>query len=46
MARKSLSDHGVKSLKPKAARYALPDPELSGHYVRVQPTGAKSFVAY
>jgi integrase len=45
MARKSLSDHGVKSLKPKAARYALPDPELSGHYVRVQPTGAKSFVA-
>lgn len=45
MARKSLSDHGVKALKPRAARYAFPDPELGGHYVRVQPTGAKSFVA-
>lgn len=45
MARKSLSDHGVKALKPKALRYAHPDPELGGHYVRVQPTGGKSFVA-
>jgi major membrane immunogen (membrane-anchored lipoprotein) len=23
----------------------LPDPELRGHYVRVQPSGTKSFVA-
>ncbi len=45
MARKSLSDHGVKVLKPRAARYAFPDPELGGHYIRVQPTGGKSFVA-
>ncbi len=43
--RKSLSDKGVAALKPRAARYATPDPELRGHYVRVQPSGAKSFVA-
>ena len=43
--RKSLSDIGVAALKPRAARYAEPDPELRGHYVRVQPSGAKSFVA-
>jgi integrase len=43
--RKSLSDAGVRALKPRAARYAHPDPELAGHYVRVQPSGAKSFVA-
>jgi integrase len=43
--RKALSDIGVASLKPRAARYTEPDPELRGHYVRVTPTGAKSFVA-
>ena len=43
--RKSLSDTGVADLKPRAKRYAKPDPELSGHYIRVQPTGAKSYVA-
>ncbi len=43
--RKTLSDKGVAALKPRAARYATPDPELRGHYVRVQPSGAKSFVA-
>ena len=43
--RKSLSDAGVKALKPRALRYAEPDPELRGHYVRVTPSGAKSFVA-
>ena len=42
--RKSLTDKGVAALKPRATRYALPDPELRGHYVRVQPSGAKSFV--
>jgi hypothetical protein len=42
--RKTLSDIGVSALKPRAARYALPDPELRGHYVRVQPSGAKAFV--
>ena len=42
--RRSLSDAGVAALKPRAQRYAEPDPELRGHYVRVQPSGAKSFV--
>jgi len=45
MTRKTLSDRGVLALKPRPARYAFPDPELVGHYVRVQSSGAKSFVA-
>jgi integrase len=43
MARKSLTDRGIAALKPRAARYAMPDPQLAGHYVRVTPLGAKSF---
>ena len=43
--RKTLSDKGVAALKPRASRYAFPDPELRGHYVRVQPSGAKTFAA-
>src|SRR5262249_221153 len=43
--RKSLTDKGVAALKPRAARYAFPDPEQRGLYVRVQPSGAKPFVA-
>ena len=44
--RKSLSDIGVADLKPRAKRYVAPDPELTGHYIRVQPSsGAKSYVA-
>jgi len=43
--RKTLSDKGVLALKPRAARYALPDPELRGGYVRVQPSGARSYWA-
>jgi integrase len=43
--RKSLSDKGVAALRPRASRYAYPDPELRGHYVRVQPSGAKAYVA-
>lgn len=38
-----LSDTGVAALKPRPTRYAMPDPELRGHYVRVAPTGAKTF---
>ena len=44
-SRKSLSHKGVAALKPRAARYAHPDPELRGHYVRVTPSGAKSYAA-
>ena len=43
--RKTLTDAGVAALKPRAARYAHPDPQLPGLYVRVTPTGAKSFAA-
>jgi integrase len=43
--RKTLTDTGVAALKPRAGRYAFPDPQLAGHYVRVTPNGAKSFCA-
>jgi integrase len=45
MSRQTLSDRGVAALKPRAKAYAHPDPEMPGHYVRVQVSGAKSFVA-
>ena len=45
MARRNLTDKGVEALKPRASRYTFPDPALPGHYVRVQPSGSKSFVA-
>ena len=41
--RKTLTDKGVAALKPRPQRFAYPDPELTGHYVRVQPSGAKAF---
>ena len=43
--RKTLTDNMVAKLKPGPKRMTLPDPELRGHYVRITPTGAKSFVA-
>ena len=43
MARKSLTDKGIAALKPRAARYAFPDPQLASHYVRITPNGAKSY---
>jgi integrase len=42
--RQSLSDRGVAALKARAQRYAFPDPELGGHWIRVQPSGAKTYV--
>ena len=41
--RRTMSDKGVAALKPRAARYSVPDPELRGHWVRIQPSGTKSF---
>ena len=43
--RKTLTDKGVAALKPRPQRYAYPDPELRGHYVRIQPGGAKAYTA-
>src|SRR5262245_47738317 len=43
--RKTLTDRGVAALKPRDKSYTFPDPQLAAHYVRVQPSGAKSFVA-
>ena len=43
--RKALTDNMVAKLKPGPKRLTLSDPELRGHYVRVTPTGAKSYVA-
>jgi len=45
MARKTLTDLQVAKLKPGAKRITLSDPECRGHYVRVTPKGAKSYVA-
>jgi integrase len=43
--RKTLTDNMVAKLKPGPKRQTIPDPELRGHYVRITPTGAKSYVA-
>jgi len=40
-----MTDKGVAALKPRAKRYVVADPQMSGHWVRVQPTGVKSFWA-
>jgi integrase len=42
--RQTLDDAGVLALKVKPKRYAHPDPEQRGHYIRIQPSGAKTFV--
>jgi integrase len=45
MARsKRLSDIGVSRLAARGSRYVTADPELPGHYIRVMPSGAKSYV--
>jgi Arm DNA-binding domain len=40
---KRLDDDGVTKLKAKATKYMAPDPELRGHYIKVTPSGSKSF---
>jgi integrase len=41
--RKTLTDKAVAGLQPRAKTYHHPDPELRGHYVRIQPSGTKTF---
>jgi integrase len=43
--RRTLSDIRIAKLKSGSTRYALPDPELRGHYLRITPAGTKSYVA-
>src|SRR5215472_3107073 len=42
---RKMTDLGVAALKPRASRYSKPDSELRGHWVRVYPSGSKSFWA-
>jgi integrase len=42
---RKMTDNGVAALKPRASRYSKPDPELRGHWIRVQPSGTRSFWA-
>ncbi|MGO8841861.1 MAG: Arm DNA-binding domain-containing protein, partial [Methyloceanibacter sp.] len=45
MPRRTWSDAVVAKVKARGKRYATPDPALPGHYLRVQPSGAKAYVA-
>jgi integrase len=40
---RKMTDKGVAKLKRRRKRYAKPDPELRGHWIRIQPSGTKSF---
>jgi hypothetical protein len=43
--RKTLTNAAIAALPSKAKPYAMPDPELPGHYIRVRPSGSKVFCA-
>src|SRR5438445_346343 len=43
--RRRFDDKAVERLRPKPRRYSVPDSEMIGHYVRVMPSGVKSYVA-
>jgi integrase len=40
----ALTDKRVAALKPRPKLYVFPDPQLPGHYIRVMPSGGKSYV--
>ena len=44
MPRRTLTDKSIAALTV-AKRTTIADPKLAGHYVRVTPNGAKTFVA-
>jgi hypothetical protein len=41
--RKTLTDKAAAKLQPRAKTYHHPDPVLRGHYIRVQPSGTKTY---
>jgi hypothetical protein len=43
--RRALSDKGVAALKPRPKSYTTPDRELRGLWIRVYPSGTKTFWA-
>jgi len=43
--RRTLTDKQIADLKPRSARYTVPDPDLRGLYVRVTPGGGRTFAA-
>src|SRR5215831_104075 len=43
MANRTLTDIAIQNLKPRGARYEVPDPGARGLRVVVQPSGVKSF---
>jgi Arm DNA-binding domain len=43
--RRTMTDKGVAALRPRGQRYAVTDPELRGHWIRIQPSGSKSYCA-
>src|SRR5262245_40207206 len=43
--RTEFTDKKVAALPIKAGRYFYRDPDLRGHYVRIMPSGVKSFAA-
>ena len=45
MARRSLTDGSVEALKPRDKMYSHPDPALPSFYIRVMPSGVKSYCA-
>jgi Arm DNA-binding domain len=42
--RRKFTDQNVFDLKPRAERYLCPDPLTTNLYIRVQPSGIKSFI--
>jgi integrase len=44
MRKTTLSDRGVVAIRPRAMTFAFPDPQMIGLYIRIAPTGSRSFV--
>src|SRR6516225_4053864 len=42
---RKMTDKGVAKLKRRRKRYSKSDPELRGHWIRIQPSGTRSFWA-